>query len=188
MTTCSVNSLYPGMKILQDNEPSIVIHNEFIKPGKGQAFNRVRLHKLISNKFIERIFKSGYNIKLANVLEICLVFLYKKGDWWYFIDKKSFEQFVVNKNILGNNIKWITEQVKYNVIIWDKKIITVIPPKFIYLKIINTDPFIKGDNIATNTKLAKLITGVVIKVPCFLEVGDIIKVNTVSGKYVSRIK
>ncbi|MCV2508581.1 MAG: elongation factor P [Candidatus Lightella neohaematopini] len=187
MTTCNVNSLYPGIKILQDNEPSIVIHNEFIKPGKGQAFNRIRLHKLISNKFIERIFKSGHNIELADVQEICLVFLYRKGDFWYFIDK-NFEQFIVNKSIIGNNIKWIVEQVKYDVIIWNKKIITIIPPKFIHLKIVSTTPFVKGDNINTNTKLAKLITGVVIKVPYFLEVGNIIKVNTNSGKYVSRIK
>ncbi|MCV2531402.1 MAG: elongation factor P, partial [Candidatus Lightella neohaematopini] len=127
MTTCNVNSLYPGMKILQDNEPSIITHNEFIKPGKGQAFNRIRLRKLISNKFIERIFKSGHNVELANVQEICLVFLYRSGDLWYFIDKNNFEQFVVDKNAIGDNIKWIVEQVKYNIIMWNNKVITVIP-------------------------------------------------------------
>lgn len=175
---------------MQNGEPCIIVNNDFVNPGKGQAFSRVRFRTLISGKTLEKTFKSGDFVKLAVVMEVNSLYLYNDNELWYFMDCKNFDQIIVDTHIVGNNFKWLSGQINCIITLWNGHPITVIPPHFVDLKVIDADSGIKGNTAANNTgsKLVKLITGVIIKVPLFIKVGEIVKVNTKSGEYVSRIK
>ncbi|AKZ66116.1 elongation factor P [Candidatus Palibaumannia cicadellinicola] len=188
MTYYSTNEFRSGIKIILDGEPCAIINNEFIKPGKGQAFNRVRLRKLISGQLLDKIFKSGDLVEVADVIDVNLNYLYNEGELWYFINNTNFEQIAVNKKTVGKNAKWLVTQAACLLTIWNDQPISVTLPNFIELKIINTDISIKGETANTSYKPAILATGAVIKVPLFIQNGDLIKVDTRSGEYVSRVK
>ncbi|MBX4180815.1 elongation factor P [Sodalis sp. CWE] len=185
----NTNEFRSGLKIIVDSEPCIIIENEFIKPGKGQSFNRVRLKKLISKKVLEKIFKSGDSVPAADVVEINLTYLYRDREFWYFINKKTYEQLAVNNKAIGDNAKWMVEQTICTLTLWNGEPIIVNPPNFVELEIINTDLNLKGDTLGgSSNKLAILKTGAVVKVPLFLRTGETVKIDTRSGEYVSRIK
>lgn len=188
MAFYSTNEFRSGLKIMLDGEPCMIIDNEFVKPGKGQAFNRIRLRKLVSGKVLEKTFKSGDSVEAADVTAINLTYLYNDGEFWYFINKKSFEQLAVDAKTVGNNAKWMVEQAECVLILWNDKPIIVIPPNFVELEITETDPGLKGDTAGASGKPATLTTGAVVKVPLFVQIGEVIKVDTRSGEYVSRIK
>ncbi|PLK58346.1 elongation factor P [Candidatus Palibaumannia cicadellinicola] len=184
----STNQFRYGIKIMLDGEPCVIIDHEFVKPGKGQAFNRVRLRKLISGKVLEKTFKSGDSVKAADVIDINLNYLYKDNYLWYFINQNNFEQLAANAKAVGDHAKWLVKQAACVLTLWNGQPITVTPPKFVELKILSTDPGIKGDTASTSCKPATLTTGAIVKVPLFVQNGEIIKVDTRSGEYVSRIK
>lgn len=188
MTYYSTNEFRSGLKILQDGEPCLIISNEFIKPGKGQAFNRVQLRKLISGKILEKTFKSGLSVKVADVMDVSLTYLYNDGSFWYFMNNKTFEQITADIKAIGNNTRWMIELVEYTLTLWNEKPIIVTPPNFVELKVIDTDPGLKGDTMSTSYKPATLVTGAIVKVPLFIQMGEVIKVDTRSAEYVSRVK
>ncbi|MCR3755991.1 MAG: protein chain elongation factor EF-P [Sodalis sp. Psp] len=188
MTSYSTNEFRSGLKIMQDGEPCVIIDNEFVKPGKGQAFNRVRLRKIISCKVIEKIFKSGYLAEAADVVDINLTYLYNDSGFWNFMNNKNFEQLVADAKVVGDNAKWLTEQAECVLTLWNGQPIAVTPPNFVELEITDTDPGLKGDTAGTGGKAATLATGAVVKVPLFVQIGEVIKVDTRSGEYVSRVK
>ncbi|MGP1939328.1 MAG: elongation factor P [Arsenophonus sp. ET-DL9-MAG3] len=188
MATYNTNEFYSGLKIILDNEPCIILESEFVKPGKGQAFARVRIRKLLSNKLIEKTFKSTDSVKSANVIDMNLSYLYNDGKFWYFINNKTFEQLAVNEKTIGNNKKWLINQINCIVTLWNGQAITITLPTFIELIVTDTNPSIKGDLTGTNKKIAILNTGAMIKVPLFIQIGEVIKVDTRSAEYVSRIK
>lgn len=183
----NTNELRSGLKIILDGEPCLIIDHKFVKPGKGQAFNRVRLRTLVSDKVLDKVFKSGDSVEAADVIDINLVYLYKDGDFWYFINQKNFEQLAADAKAVSDNAKWLVEQAKCVLTLWNGKPIIVTPPNFVELEIIATDPGLKGDTFGTGVKSATLTTGTVVKVPLFVQLGEIIRVNTRSGKYVSRV-
>ncbi|CUX95675.1 Elongation factor P [Candidatus Mikella endobia] len=184
----STKELRCGIKIMFDGEPCSIIDNKFVNPGKGQAFNRVRLRKLISGKLIEKVLKAGSLVEIADVIDINFIYLYNDSKFWYFMNNLNFEQLAVNIKVIGNNIKWMVEQTECVITLWNNKVILVTPPKFVELKIIKTDPSIKGNTIGTSGKLATLTTGAIVKVPLFVKVGELIKVDTRSNEYLSRVK
>ncbi|CUX96141.1 Elongation factor P [Candidatus Gullanella endobia] len=188
MTSYNTNEFRTGLKIIFDGEPCIIIDNEFVKPGKGQAFNRVRFRKLFSGKILEKTFKSSDSLEVADVIDIKLTYLYNDGEFWYFMNNENFEQLTVDTKIIGENAKWLVEQAECVLTLWNSQPILIIPPKFVELKIIKIDSFMKNDSINTSGKLAMLTTGAIVKVPIFLQVGEVIKVDTRSGEYISRIK
>jgi len=188
MATYSGNEFRSGLKIMLDGEPCTIIDNEFVKPGKGQAFVRTHIRKLISGKLLEKTFKSTDSVPSADVVDINLTYLYNDGEFWHFMNNDNFEQLAANKKVVAENIKWLIEQTKCVLTLWNGEPIAVSPPNFIELKIIDTDPGLKGDTTGTSNKLATLSTGVVVKVPLFVQQGEIIKVDTRSGEYISRIK
>ncbi|WP_395479642.1 elongation factor P [Candidatus Curculioniphilus buchneri] len=188
MVSYTANELYYGLKIIQDGEPCIIIDNEFVKPGKGQAFNRVRLRQLLSGKLIEKIFKSGDSVNAADVVDINLAYLYNDGRCWHFINNKTFEQLAVDISIIGKNAKWLVKQVECILTFWNSQPISITPPNFVELQVTDTHPGLKGDTVGTCNKPAILTTGAIVKVPLFIHIGDIIKIDTRSGEYVSRIK
>ncbi|AKC59660.1 elongation factor P [Blochmannia endosymbiont of Polyrhachis (Hedomyrma) turneri] len=182
-----INKFCVGLKIMQDGEPCIVISNEFVKPGKGQSFSRVRFRKLITGKILEKTFKSGDSVELANVEELCLIYLYNDRIFWYFMNNFTFEQISLAAEIVRNNVKWLIAQSCYEITFWNDNPIFITPPKFVNLEVVDIQPAIKGDTVSASTKLAILSTDVVIKVPLFIEKGDLIKVDTRSSEYVARI-
>jgi elongation factor P len=187
MASYSTNEFKPGLKVLLDGAPCAIVENEYVKPGKGQAFNRVRLRNLKTGRMWERTFKSGESLEGADVIDVDTEYLYTDGEFWHFMKTDgTFEQLAVDEAALGDAKQWLKEQDTYIVTLWDDQPIAVIPPNFIVLEVTETDPGIRGDTATGGTKPAKLSTGAVVKVPLFISVGDVLKVDTRTGTYISR--
>ena len=188
MASYSTNEFRGGLKIMLDGEPCSIIENEMVKPGKGQAFNRVRLRKLISGKVLEKTFKSGETVEAADVVDMELAYLYNDGEFWHFMNNSSFEQLAADAKAEGDAAKWLVEQDVCILTLWNGSPIGVTPPNFVELEITDTDPGVKGDTAGTGGKPATLTTGAVVKVPLFVQIGEVVKVDTRSGEYVERVK
>jgi elongation factor P len=187
MAMYSTSEFKAGLKVLLDGEPCAIVENEFVKPGKGQAFNRVRLRNLRSGRMWERTFKSGESLEGADVVDMDMEYLYTDGEFWHFMKTDgSFEQMAADAKAVGETLQWLKEQETYMVTLWNDVPIAVTAPNFIVLEVVETDPGIKGDTAAGGTKPAKLSTGAVVKVPLFISIGDVLKVDTRTGAYVSR--
>lgn len=188
MATVSTNEFKGGLKLMLDNEPSVILENEYVKPGKGQAFNRVKIRKLLSGKVLEKTFKSGESFEQADVMDIDLDYLYSDGEFYHFMDAETFEQTAADVKAVGDSAKWLVENNTCMVTLWNGNPITITPPNFVELEVTETDPGLKGDTAGTGGKPATLITGAVVRVPLFIQIGEVIKVDTRSGEYVGRVK
>ena len=188
MATYSTNEFKGGLKIMLDSDPCSIIENEFVKPGKGQAFNRVKIRNLKTGRVIERTFKSGETVEAADVMELDLQYLYSDGEFWHFMHPESFEQVSADANAVGESVKWLKDQDMCTVTLWNGSPIIVEVPNFVTLAITETDPGLKGDTSGGGGKPATLETGAVVRVPLFVQTGELIKVDTRSGEYVSRAK
>jgi len=188
MATYSTNEFKGGLKIMLDGDPCSIIENVFVKPGKGQAFNRVKIRNLKTGRVIERTFKSGESVEGADVVDIDLQYLYNDGEFWHFMDPNSFEQHATDARALGEAGKWLKEQDICEVTLWNGEPLAVTPPNFVVLKVAETDPGVRGDTSGGGSKPATLETGAVVRVPLFIEVGEVLKIDTRTGEYVSRAK
>ena len=188
MANYSTNEFRSGLKVLLDGEPCAILENEFVKPGKGQAFNRVKLRNLNTGRVWERTFKSGESLEAADVMDRDMEYLYNDGEFWHFMEPESFEQFQADANVVGESAKWLKEQDKVEVTLYNGAPLSVTPPNFVELEVTETDPGLKGDTAQGGSKPATLQTGAVVKVPLFIEVGEIVKVDTRTGEYMSRVK
>ncbi len=189
MASYSTNEFKSGLKVLLEGEPCAILENEFVKPGKGQAFNRVKFRNLISGRVWERTFKSGESLEGADVMEIDMEYLYTDGDFWHFMKTDgSYEQVAAGPAAVADAKDWLKEQETYQVTLWNGDPISVTPPNFLELEVVETDPGLKGDTAQGGNKPATLSTGAMVKVPLFIEIGDVLRVDTRSGEYVSRAK
>ncbi len=188
MPSYSTNEFRGGLKVILDGEPYVIIENEFVKPGKGQAFNRVKLRNLRSGRVIDKTFKSGETVEAADVVERPMQYLYSDGEQWHFMDPETYEQYAADANAVGEAAKWLKEQDVCNVTLWNDAPLLVSPPNFVVLRVVETDPGVRGDTAQGGSKPAKLETGAVVRVPLFVEEGELIKVDTRTGEYVSRVK
>ncbi|MBA2653700.1 MAG: elongation factor P [Gammaproteobacteria bacterium] len=188
MATFSTNEFKSGLKLMIDNDPCSIIENEYVKPGKGQAFNRVRYRNLKTGRVLEKTFKSGDSLPGADVAESDMQFLYSDGEFWHFMMPDTFEQHAATGDTVGDAKQWLKEQDYCIVTMWNGHPLTVAAPNFVNLKVKQTDPGIKGDTVSGGSKPATLETGAIIRVPLFVEIGDLLKVDTRTGEYVSRVK
>lgn len=188
MANYSASDLRGGSKVLIDGDPCAVVENEFVKPGKGQAFNRVRIRNLRTGRTVEKTFRNSDSIESADVVDRPMQYLYNDGDMWYFMDPESFEQIPAGGTAVEGAKQWLREQDTCTVTLWNGVPLTVVPPIFVELAITETDPGVRGDTATGGMKPAKLETGAVVKVPLFLNEGEVIKVDTRSNEYVSRVK
>jgi elongation factor P len=187
MATFSTNEFKSGLKVMLEGDPCSILENEFVKPGKGQAFNRVRLRNLKNGRVWERTFKSGESLEAADVMEIDMEYLYNDGEFWHFMRTDgSFEQVGASEAAVGDSKDWLKEQEVCQVTLWNDAPISVTVPNFVELEVTQTDPGLKGDTAQGGTKPATLQTGAVVKVPLFINIGDVLKIDTRSGEYVSR--
>ncbi|MEQ8484507.1 MAG: elongation factor P [Pseudomonadales bacterium] len=189
MATYTTNEFKSGLKVLLEGEPCAILENEFVKPGKGQAFNRVKFRNLISGRVWERTFKSGEALPGADVMDLDMQYLYTDGDFWHFMKTDgSYEQLVAPASAVAEALQWLKEEETYQVTLWNDEPISVTPPNFLELEVTETDPGLRGDTAQGGTKPATLSTGAVVKVPLFIEVGDVLRVDTRNAMYVSRAR
>lgn len=188
MSSYTTNEFKTGLKLMIDGDPFSIIENEFVKPGKGQAFNRVKLRNLKTGRVLERTFKSGESVEGADVTDVELQYVYNDGEMWHFMDPNSYEQYVASKTAVGDAAQWIKGEEKCNVTLWNGTPLTVAAPNFVNLEITETDPGVRGDTATGGTKPATLETGAVVKVPLFVSQGERIRVDTRTGEYLGRAK
>ncbi len=188
MATYSTNEFKAGLKIMIDADPCAIIENEFVKPGKGQAFSRVKIRNLKTGRVIERTYKSGESVEGADVIDIEMQYLYTDGEFWHFMVPDTYEQYQADKNAVIEAMKWLKDQDICTMTLWNDVPLSIIPPNFVELSITETDPGLKGDTSGGGGKPATLETGAVVRVPLFVQIGEVIKVDTRSGDYVGRVK
>lgn len=188
MATYSTNEFKGGLKIMLDGYPCSIIENEFVKPGKGQAFSRVKIRNLQTGRVIERTFKSGETVEAADVMETDMQYLYTDGEFWYFMHPETYEQVGASDAAVGDSIKWLKEQDSCVVTLWNGEPISITPANFVFLKVAETDPGVRGDTSGGGGKPATLETGAVVRVPLFIDIDENIKVDTRSGEYVGRAR
>ncbi|HWO99809.1 MAG TPA: elongation factor P [Methylococcus sp.] len=188
MALFSTNEFKSGLKVMLEGDPCVILENEFVKPGKGQAFNRVKLRNLKTGRIIDRTFKSGETIEGADVVDMEMQYLYYDGELWHFMVPDSFEQYAADASAVGEAQKWLKEQDLCIVTLFNNVPISVQPPNFVELTITETDPGVRGDTSGGGGKPATLETGAVVRVPLFVQTGEVIKVDTRTGEYVARVK
>jgi len=176
------------MKVEVENEPYVITGNEFVKPGKGQAFNRIKMKNMKTGRVVEKTYKSGEKLDLADVEEKEMRFLYKEPDGAVFMDDKTFDQITINNDMMGTSSDWLMEEVLFHIIFYKDEPIEIIPPTFMEMLITETSPGIRGDTASGRVlKPATTETGAKIQVPIFVEEGEKVKVDTRTCEYVSRV-
>lgn len=188
MATFSTNDFRSGMKVMLDGDPCNILDNEFVKPGKGQAFNRVKLRNLKSGRVLEKTFKSGETLEAADVMDTDMQYLYEDGEFWYFMEPETFDQHQADAKVVADAKLWLREQDVCVVTLYNGAPLSVTPPNHVELEIVETDPGVRGDTATGGTKPATLTTGAVVKVPLFLDRGDVVRVDTRTGEYLSRAR
>ena len=188
MATYSTNEFKSGLKIMIENDPCSIIENEFVKPGKGQAFNRVKMRNLKTGRVLEKTYKSGESVEGADVVDLDLQYLYNDGEMWHFMNKDSYEQCEADANAVSDAKQWIKGEEMCLVTLWNDVPLSVAAPNFVVLEVTDTDPGLKGDTAQGGSKPATLETGAIVKVPLFVENGDLLKIDTRTSEYVSRAK
>jgi elongation factor P len=188
MASYTTNEFRAGLKILIDGDPCTIVENEFVKPGKGQAFNRVKIRNLKTGRVVDKTFKSGDSVEAADVVDQDMQYLYTDGEFWHFMVPDTYEQFPAGQEAVEDAKLWLKEQDHCLVTLWNGVPLLVTPPNHVELKIVETDPGVRGDTAQGGVKPAKLETGAVVKVPLFVEEGETIRVDTRSGEYISRVK
>jgi elongation factor P len=188
MAGYSTNEFRAGLKVMLEGEPCSIVENEFVKPGKGQAFSRVRLRNLRTGRQWERTFKSGESLEAADIIDVDMQYLYSDDEFWHFMDPNSFEQYGADKGAVGDTAKWLKEEDTCVVTLWNGTPLAVTPANFVELEVVETDPGLRGDTSGGGSKPARLTTGAVVNVPLFISIGDVLRVDTRSGEYVSRAK
>ncbi len=187
MAQYSTGDLRGGYKVEVEGEPYTVISNEFIKPGKGQPFNRIKLKHLMTGRVVEKTFKSGEKVDAADVEEAKMRMVYKEADAVVFMDDKTYEQVSIPLSIIKDTEQWLLEEILYDIVIYKGQPIEVVPPTFLEMKITETSTGLRGDTSGRVLKPAVTESGAKVQVPLFIDEGDKIKIDTRTGEYVSRV-
>ncbi len=188
MAQISTGDLRSGHKVESEGEPYIVVSNEFVKPGKGQPFNRIKLKHLRTARVVEKTFKSGEKLDVADIEESKMRMLYKESDGIVFMQDETFEQITIPLTTLESIQQWLMDEVVYNIIFYKGEPVEVQPPTFMEMVITQTDPGARGDTASGRVlKPATTETGAKVQIPIFVEEGTKIKIDTRTGEYVSRV-
>lgn len=188
MATYTFNEFKTGLKVMVDNYPCAIVDHEFVKPGKGQAFTKIKIKNLKTGRVVERTYKSGETLEAADVGDVEMQYLYNDGEAWHFMVPDTCEQYALSEESLGDAKQWLKEQDICTITLWNNQPIQVMPPTFVILTIVETDPGVKGDTSGGGGKPAKLESGAVVRVPLFVQTGEAIRVDTRKGEYISRAK
>ena len=175
-----------GNKVLVDKQPYLIIDTDFVNPGKGQAFTKIKIKNLLNKKIIEKTVKIGEELDEADVLNTSMQFLYQESSNLYFMHPESYEQLELPTSSVDFDPRWLNDGDECDVTIWNDAIIDVNLPNFVICKVISTETVAKGDTVSTTLKDAELDNGITIKVPAFIKQNEDVKVNPTTGEYSSR--
>lgn len=184
----NAGNVRPNMKLEVEKEPFIVVGADHVKPGKGQAFSRLKLKSLRTGLVVEKTYKATEKLKRADFLVRKAQFLYREAEEYYFMDQETYEQVMVPGSILGRDKDFLLENIEVRLLLFKGKPVGIELPTTVDLRIVETEPGVRGDTAAGGTKPAKLETGALIQVPFFLNMGDVVRVDTRTGEYVERAK
>lgn len=188
MAVLTASDLRKGLKLEIDGEPYIVTDFEFSKPGKGQALYRCRLKNMITGSQFDRTYRSGDKFNSADLEEQEYQFLYTQDNSYHFMNTSNYEQIELTSQTVGDAVNFLTENLVVSILLFEGRPIGISLPNFVTLRVVQSDPGIKGDTAQGATKPATLETGFVIQVPLFVEQGEALKIDTRSGTYVERVK
>lgn len=177
-----------GVRLMVEGEPFYIVEFQHVKPGKGGAFVRTKLKSYLSGNVLDRTFRSGERFEEPDLEEREMQFLYATGDLFTFMDTESYEQLSFEKSTLGDNADLLKENMVAKILVYEHRPIDVELPNFIELKVVDADPGVRGDTASGGTKPAIVETGATIKVPLYLEVGTVIKIDTRTRSYVERVR
>lgn len=186
MASYNTNEFKNGLKIMLDGDPCSITENILVKPGKGQAFNRVKVKNLKTGRTLERTFKTTETVEAADVEDRDVEYLYTDGEYWHFMEPNTYEQHAADRVAVGDAAKWIKGQEACVMTLWNGAPLSITAPNFAELTVTQTDPGLKGDTAQGGSKPAVLETGAEVKVPLFIDEGDVLKIDTRTGEYVSR--
>lgn len=183
----SVNDFKTGLSIELDGQAYVVVDFQHVKPGKGAAFVRAKLKNLSSGGVVEKTFRAGEKVARAHLDRREMQYLYNDSDGYVFMDTESYEQITISPETIGDGVKWLLENMNIHVLIFQNKIIGIDLPNFVELRVVETEPGVKGDTATGATKNAKLETGAVVQVPLFVNEGDVLRIDTRTGEYMERV-
>ena len=183
----STTDIRKGLKIQIDGVPFHVVEHQFVKPGKGQSFTRCSVRNLINNKVVEKTWKSGESVELADVEDRKMSYSWEEGDSYVFMDTNTGDQIYVPKDKVGDAQRFLAEGLQCNVTLYNNNPIGVDLPPNVVMQIVASEPGIKGDTASGASKPATLVTGATINVPLFIKEGEWIKIDTSSGQYLERV-
>ena len=182
------SDLRKGLKVEIDGEPYIITDFEFSKPGKGQSLYRCRLKNMVTGNAFDKTYRSNDKFQKAPLEERTMQYLYSQGDEYHFMDNKSYDQLAIMADQLGDDIRFMTDNMDVEVLLFRDRPIGVTLPNFVNLEVIRADPWAKGDTSGTDTKPVTVSTGYELQVPPFVEEGDKIQIDTRTGSYITRVK
>tara|TARA_R110002072_G_scaffold196954_2_gene354307 strand:- start:3548 stop:4297 length:750 start_codon:yes stop_codon:yes gene_type:complete len=187
MASVSTNEMKSGTKVLIDGDPYAVLENEYRKPGKGQATNSLRVRNLKTGRVLEKTLRSGDSWEVADIEETDMQYLYNDGEFWHFMNPASFEQMQAGQSAVEDAAKWIKGEETCRVMLFNGVPLYVNAPNTVELQIVETDPGVRGDTSGGGGKPATLETGAVVRVPLFVQQGELVKVDTRTGDYMGRV-
>lgn len=169
-----------------DNQIFQIVEFQHVKPGKGAAFVRTKLKNVITGATVERTFNPTDKMPKAHIERKDMQYLYNDGDLYYFMDTETYEQIPLNKEAIGDALKFVKENMTVKILLHKGNVFGIEPPTFVELEITHTEPGFKGDTATGATKPATLETGAIVKVPLFVNQGDMIRIDTRTGEYLER--
>jgi len=184
----TVADLKKGLKITLDGDPYLVIAFDFAKPGKGQALYRTKMRNMITGSILDRTYRSGETFEPASLEDRKMQFLYKEDEHFVFMDNLNYEQYRMNSETVGDAQNYLTDNLPVELLLFSDKAIAVDVPNFVNLRVVQTDPWVKGDTSGSDSKPATVETGYVLRVPPFIEEGELIVIDTRTGDYSTRVK
>jgi elongation factor P len=188
MGTINAGEFKKGVKVIIDGEPCEILECEFSKPGKGQALYRTRLRNLIKGSLVIKTYRSGDSLESADVHRSDGVYSYRDGDNYVFMDNATFEQYPIPVSVCENDMRFLMEGAPVALLFWNGQIISMTPPQQVNLKVTYTEPAARGNTATNVTKPATVESGAEIQVPAHIREGDVVKIDTESGKYMERVQ
>ena len=184
----TASDLRKGLKVIIDGDPYIVTAFDFSKPGKGQALYRTKLRNMITGLTIDRTYREGETFEPASLEERAMQYLYREGDHFHFVDNETYEQIIISEDSLGDSKNFLVENLNTKVLMFGDKAIGVELPNFVNLRVIKTEPWVKGDTSKADYKPATVESGYELKIPPFVTEGELITIDTRTGEYSTRVK
>ena len=177
-----------GLKVQLDGDPYLMIECNFVKPGKGQALYKCKLRNLLRGTVLDRTYKSGDSIEAADITEVGAQYLYRQGDNFVFMENSTYEQYELSSEQVDDAWKYLTEGMNCQMVLYNNNPISITPPNHVELKIEYCEPAVRGNTATNLTKPVKVETGAEFLCPAFVEMGEVVKIDTRTGEYIERVR